>query len=82
MQLSAAARSLNHHRVRLVEGSSTDPHTIRVVESHLPGGGGLVVLDSEHTEHHKMPPGLASAVKALATPLKCVGDRFLEGESD
>jgi cephalosporin hydroxylase len=52
VQLSAAARSLNHHRVRLVEGSSTDPLTIRVVESHLPRGGGLVALDSEHIEHH------------------------------
>ena len=52
VQLSAAARSLNHHRVRLAEGSSTDAHTIRLVESHLPGGGGMVVLDSDHTAHH------------------------------
>ena len=52
VQLSAAARSLNHHRIRLVEGSSTDAHTLRVVESHLPDGGGMVVLDSEHAEQH------------------------------
>ena len=52
VQLSVAARSLNHRRVRLVEGSSTDSHTLRVVESHLPGEGGMVVLDSDHTEHH------------------------------
>jgi cephalosporin hydroxylase len=52
VQLSAAARSLSHQRIRLVEGSSTDAHTVSIVESHLPGGGGMVVLDSDHTLHH------------------------------
>src|SRR5436305_5361102 len=33
IQLSDAARSLNHPRIWLIEGSSTEPSTIRAVES-------------------------------------------------
>lgn len=50
--LSAAARTLTHPRIRLVEGSSTAPETVRSVESLLPPGGGLVSLDSDHSAQH------------------------------
>jgi cephalosporin hydroxylase len=53
LHLSAAARTLRHPRLRLIEGSSTAPETIRSVESLLPvHGGGLISLDSDHTAHH------------------------------
>lgn len=52
VRLSAAAGTLRHPRIRLIEGSSTDPGTIRAVESCLPGGGGMVSLDSDHVRGH------------------------------
>lgn len=50
--LSAEARTLTHPRIRLVEGSSTHPQTLQAAESHLPRGGGLVSLDSDHAAGH------------------------------
>ena len=50
--LSPEAKTLAHPRVRLVEGSSTDPETFRAVASLVPAGGGMVVLDSDHTQGH------------------------------
>ena len=52
IELTDAARSLKHPRIRLVEGSSTDPATVDAVERLLPRGGGLVSLDSDHTQAH------------------------------
>jgi cephalosporin hydroxylase len=52
IKLSDAARTLKHPRIRLVEGSSTDPATVQAVERLLPRGGGLVSLDSDHTRAH------------------------------
>jgi cephalosporin hydroxylase len=53
LHLAAAARTLAHPRIRLVEGSSTAPETIRTVESIVgPGAGGLVSLDSDHSAPH------------------------------
>jgi len=50
--LSAAARTLKHPRIRLIEGSSTSPATIAAVEALLPEGEGLVSLDSDHSARH------------------------------
>jgi cephalosporin hydroxylase len=52
IELSAEARTLKHPRIRLVEGSSTNPQTIQAAEAHLPRGGGLVSLDSDHAAGH------------------------------
>jgi cephalosporin hydroxylase len=52
IELSAEARTLKHPRIRLIEGSSTDPKTVQAAEAYLPRGGGLVSLDSDHTAAH------------------------------
>jgi cephalosporin hydroxylase len=43
--LSPLAQSLTHPRIRLIEGSSTDPQTVEKVKHVLPTASGLVVLD-------------------------------------
>ena len=50
--LSDEARSLKHPRIRLIEGRSTDPQTVRAVETLASGDGGLVTLDSDHAAAH------------------------------
>jgi cephalosporin hydroxylase len=52
LTLTAAARQLDHPRIRLVEGSSTEAHTISQVEALLPSGPGHVSLDSDHRQDH------------------------------
>jgi cephalosporin hydroxylase len=53
LRLTDAARTLTHPRIRLVEGSSTAPETIKSLERFVsPGGRGLVSLDSDHSERH------------------------------
>jgi cephalosporin hydroxylase len=52
IKLTDAARSLKHPRIRLIEGSSTDPATVDAMERLLPRGGGLVSLDSDHAYAH------------------------------
>jgi cephalosporin hydroxylase len=50
--LSEEARSLTHPRIRLIEGSSTSPQAVKRVAEALPAGGGLVILDSDHSRQH------------------------------
>jgi cephalosporin hydroxylase len=50
--LSPLAQSLTHPRIRLIEGSSTDPQTIEKVKHVLPTATGLVILDSDHVCAH------------------------------
>lgn len=51
--LSADAKKLTHPRIRLFEGSSTDPQLINRVKQSLSGQrGGLVILDSDHSKKH------------------------------
>jgi cephalosporin hydroxylase len=52
ISLSDAARRLDHPRLRLIEGSSTDPSVVEKVKSLLPTIGGMVILDSDHSEAH------------------------------
>jgi cephalosporin hydroxylase len=46
------AKTLRHPRIRLIEGSSTDPRTVEAARAVLPSERGMVVLDSDHCEEH------------------------------
>jgi cephalosporin hydroxylase len=50
--LSESARSLDHPRIRLIEGSSIDPAVVNYVKSILPAPTGFVSLDSNHSRDH------------------------------
>jgi cephalosporin hydroxylase len=50
--LSDKAKTLNHPRIRLVEGSSIDPGTIDRIKALLPAPAGMVILDSDHSRNH------------------------------
>jgi cephalosporin hydroxylase len=50
--LSQEARGLLHTRMRLFEGSSVDPAVFDRVKRTVPGGRGLVILDSDHHMPH------------------------------
>jgi len=52
IELSEQAKTLTNPRIRLLEGSSTDPRIVDEVRSILPAGRGMVVLDSDHAERH------------------------------
>lgn len=52
IELSREAKTLNHPRIRLIEGSSVVPETIAKVKSFLPVPRGLVALDSDHSRDH------------------------------
>lgn len=50
--LTPDAKTITHPRVRLFEGSSTDPELVARIRRDLPAGPGLVVLDSDHRMPH------------------------------
>jgi cephalosporin hydroxylase len=50
--ITDSARSIDHPRVRLVEGDSTSSGVIEQIVALLPEGNGLVSLDSNHSKHH------------------------------
>jgi cephalosporin hydroxylase len=52
IELSEKAKTLTNPRIRLIEGSSTDPKVVEQVRSILPAKRGMVVLDSDHKEEH------------------------------
>jgi cephalosporin hydroxylase len=52
IRLSDGARRLTHPRIRLFEGSSVDPELLKQIKQVLPDGGGLVILDSDHSKQH------------------------------
>lgn len=52
IELSPDAKKLNHPRIRLVEGDSTDSRTLEQIERHLNAPFGLVSLDSDHSRDH------------------------------
>jgi len=52
LKLTPSAKSLTHPRIRLFEGSSTDPTVVERVKAALPAATGFVVLDSDHSRDH------------------------------
>lgn len=50
--LTDKAKTLNHPRVQLIEGNSTDPQVIDRLRAVLPSQNGFVSLDSNHTKDH------------------------------
>ena len=50
--LSPNAKKLSHPRIQLIEGSSTDPKIIDQLKQMLPKSGGMVSLDSDHSQKH------------------------------
>src|ERR1039458_6423776 len=52
--LTEQAKALSHPRIRLFEGSSTDPALVNQIKQNLPKGDGLVILDSNHSKKHVM----------------------------
>jgi cephalosporin hydroxylase len=52
--LTEQAKALSHPRIRLFEGSSTDPSLVDRIKQDLPKEGGLVILDSDHSQKHVM----------------------------
>jgi cephalosporin hydroxylase len=50
IKLTDAARTLSHPCIRLFEGNAVDPELVRHIKQCVPAGGGLVVLDSDHTK--------------------------------
>jgi len=52
IDLTEDAKKLSHPRIRLFEGSSTDPALVDRIKQTLPEGGGMVILDSDHSKQH------------------------------
>ena len=52
IELTEWAKSLTHPRIRVFEGSSTDPQVVGRVRAILPASTGFVVLDSDHSCNH------------------------------
>jgi cephalosporin hydroxylase len=50
--LTEEAKSLRHPRIRLFEGSSTDPRVVDSIKAVLPSSTGFVSLDSNHSKEH------------------------------
>ena len=52
LELTEKARTLEHPRIRLVEGSSTDRGTVDRVRALVGAPTAMVVLDSDHSQKH------------------------------
>jgi cephalosporin hydroxylase len=50
--LTKEAKNLSHPRIRLFQGSSTDPALVNQIKQTLPDGDGIVILDSDHSKQH------------------------------
>jgi cephalosporin hydroxylase len=50
--LSESARKLSHPRIRLIEGSSTDPAVVKRARDLVGSNDGFVSLDSDHSRQH------------------------------
>lgn len=50
--LTKEAKNLSHPRIRLFQGSSTDPALVNQIKQTLPDGDGIVILDSDHHKQH------------------------------
>ena len=54
ISLTEQAKHLSHTRIRLFEGNSTDPELVKLIRKNLPLHGGMVILDSDHSQDHVM----------------------------
>ena len=52
ISVSETARTLDHPRIRLIEGSSIDENLLRQIQDAANGNRGMVVLDSDHKKEH------------------------------
>src|SRR5262245_23086614 len=52
VELTPKAQTLNHPRIRMIQGSSVDPATLAKVRGALPHSQGMVCLDSDHSQRH------------------------------
>jgi cephalosporin hydroxylase len=52
LTLTDEAKRLDHPRIRLIEGSSTDPEVAARARSLISGRHGLISLDSDHSRDH------------------------------
>ena len=52
IQLSDNSKKIDNPRVRLFEGDSTDDNLVAEIRKILPSGGGMVILDSDHSKQH------------------------------
>jgi cephalosporin hydroxylase len=52
--LTEDAKNLSHPRIRLFQGSSIDPSSVKKIKQILPEGSGIVILDSDHSKRHVM----------------------------
>jgi cephalosporin hydroxylase len=52
ISISDKAKTLNHPRIKLFEGDSTDLQLVKQVTNILPCNTGFVSLDSDHTKKH------------------------------
>jgi cephalosporin hydroxylase len=52
IELTDKAREIEHPRIRMIQGSSTDPDVLRQIEELLPAPTGFVSLDSDHRRDH------------------------------
>jgi cephalosporin hydroxylase len=52
IDIQARADLPRHPRITYVRGSSTDPAIVAGVREAIGGGRAMVILDSDHTEHH------------------------------
>lgn len=69
--LSPEAQKLNHPRITLLQGNSTDTELFTRVSELLPLGPRLISLDSDHSAEH------VSAELALYSPLLALGDYLI-----
>ena len=52
ISVTPSAKRLHHPRIRLLEGSSTDPKIVARAKALLPSPQGMVILDSNHEKTH------------------------------
>ena len=52
LTLTPEAKQLSHPRIRLIEGSSTDPAVANQARAMVSGRHGLISLDSDHSRDH------------------------------
>ncbi|MBT9547222.1 MAG: cephalosporin hydroxylase [Candidatus Sericytochromatia bacterium] len=71
LELSPEAQQLNHPRITLLQGNSTDPIVFTQLTALLPTGPRLISLDSDHAADH------VGAELAIYSQLLALGDYLI-----